>query len=72
MAIGLSETGARGGSSGEWGLPNAVPGAAAAAYAGSGMYRRADQTGDTPSAVVHRRRVTHEIRMTVAPTTTDR
>jgi len=58
MAIGLSETGARG--------------AAAAPYSGSGMYRRADQTGDTPSAVVHRRRVTHDIRMTVAPTTTDR
>jgi len=72
MAIDLTEAGARDGSSGEWGLPNAVPGAAAAAYAGSGMYRRADQTGDTPSAVVHRRRVTDDIRMTVAPTTTDR
>lgn len=72
MAIDLTETGVRDGPSGEWGLPNAVPGAAGAPYSGSGMYRRADQTGDAPSAVVHRRRVTHEIRMTVAPTTQER
>lgn len=72
MAIDLTETGVRDGSSGEWGLPNAVPGAAEGPYSELGMYRRADQTGDAPSAVVHRRRVTHEIRMTVAPTTQER
>lgn len=72
MAIDLTETGARDGSSGEWGLPNAIPGVAGGPYSESGMYRRADQTGDVPSAVVHRRRVTHEIRMTVAPTTQER
>jgi len=36
------------------------------------MYRRADQTGDALTAVVHRRRVTHDIRVTVAPTTQER
>lgn len=72
MATGLTETGALDGSSGEWGLSNAVPGAAGTLHSESGMYRRADQTGDGRSAVVHRRRVTHEIRMTVAPTTQER
>jgi len=36
------------------------------------MYRRADRTGDESTAVVHRRRVSGEIRTTAAPTTQER
>jgi len=72
MATDRTETGARDGSSGEWGLPNTVPGVGLSLHSGLSMYRRADRTGDESTAVVHRRRVTHDIRMTVAPTTQER